>query len=138
MSGKRGEEAPPHPPRRKLDARARKSRDALGGALIELMQEKPFDAITVQEVLDRAGVSRSTFYQHFSDKDDLLTSDADEFFEMVSTALSLQGDPSDRVAPVREFFTHVAEMGGFLAALAEGGRGQQTKELARGRFSRGI
>jgi AcrR family transcriptional regulator len=141
MSGKRGERSPgphgPHP-RKELDVRVRRSRDALGGALIALMQEKPFDAITVQDVLDRAGVSRSTFYQHYSDKDDLFTSDADEFFEWVSTALSLQGDRSERVAPVREFFTHVAEMRGYIAALLESGRAHQTYELARGHFARGI
>src|SRR5438093_242162 len=114
MSGKRVEKTRPQHPRRKLDARARRSRDALGSALIALMQEKPFDAITVQDVLDRAGVSRSTFYQHFSDKDDLFSSDADEFLEMMSTALSLQADRSDRVAPVEEFFTHAAEVRGFL------------------------
>src|SRR5206468_6343598 len=43
-----------------------------------------------------------------------------------------------RVAPVREFFTHAAEVRGFLAALFESGRAQQTLELARGHFARGI
>ena len=102
------------------------------------MQEKSFDAITVQDVLDRAGVSRSTFYQHYSDKDDLFTTDADEFFAWMSSALSLHGDRSDRVAPVQEFFAHVAEMKGFFAALLESGRAHQMLELARGHFARGI
>jgi len=57
---------------KKTDARVRRTRDALGDALIALMQEKAFETITVQEVLDRAHVSRSTFYTHYSDKDDLL------------------------------------------------------------------
>ncbi len=76
------------PPKKKTDARVRRTRDALGDALIALMQEKPFDTITVQDVLDRAHVSRSTFYTHYSDKDDLLMSDAEEFFEALSMALS--------------------------------------------------
>jgi AcrR family transcriptional regulator len=56
--------------KKKTDARVRRTRDALGDALVALMQEKPFDTITVQDVLDRANVSRSTFYTHYSDKDD--------------------------------------------------------------------
>lgn len=46
---------------KKTDARVRRTRDALGDALVALMQEKPFDTITVQDVLDRAHVGRSTF-----------------------------------------------------------------------------
>ena len=95
---------------RKLDARVRRTRDALGDALDRLMLEKPFDDITIQEVLDRAGVARSTFYTHFSDKDDLLLSDAAEFFEGVAMSLSMHGDESDRVFPVQVFFDHVGDM----------------------------
>ena len=80
------------PPKKKMDARVQRTRDALGDALIELMQEKPFDTITVQDVLDRAHVSRSTFYTHYSDKDDLLMSDAEEFFEALSMAVASVAD----------------------------------------------
>src|SRR5580700_5991169 len=60
---------------RKTDRRVRRTRDALGDALMKLMHEKPFRDIKVQHVLDRAGVGRSTFYTHFRDKDDLFLSD---------------------------------------------------------------
>jgi AcrR family transcriptional regulator len=120
--------------KKKTDARVRKTRDALGDALIALMQEKPFDTITVQEVLDRAHVSRSTFYSHYSDKDDLLMSDADDFFEAISTALSVHGDKSDRVFPVKEFFVHLADVQPFYKALVKSGKFQENMELARGHF----
>ena len=123
---------------KKTDARVRKTRDALGDALVALMQEKPFDTITVQDVLDRANVSRSTFYTHYSDKDDLLMSDAEEFFEAISTALSQQGDKSDRVFPVQEFFTHLADVQPFFKALVKSGKFQENMDLARGHFARGI
>lgn len=123
---------------KKTDARVRRTRDALGDALIALMQEKPFDTITVQEVLDRAHVSRSTFYSHYSDKDDLLMSDAEEFFEAISMALSAHGDKSDRVFPVREFFTHLSDVQPFYKALVKSGKFQENMELARGHFARGI
>ena len=123
---------------KKTDARVRRTRDALGDALVALMQEKPFDTITVQEVLDRAQVSRSTFYSHYSDKDDLLMSDAEEFFEAISMALSAHGDKSDRVFPVQEFFTHLSDVQPFFKALVKSGKYQENMELARGHFARGI
>ena len=128
----------PHLGKKKIDARVRKTRDALGDALVSLMQEKPFDSITVQDVLDRAQVGRSTFYSHFSDKDDLLMSDADEFFESLAMALSAHGDKSERVFPVKEFFTHVAEARQFVQALRTSGRMHDNFELAQGHFARGI
>jgi AcrR family transcriptional regulator len=126
------------PPKKKTDARVRRTRDALGDALIALMQEKPFDTITVQDVLDRAHVSRSTFYSHYTDKDDLLMSDADEFFEALSMALSQHGEKSDRVFPVREFFAHLSDVQPFFKALVRSGKYQENMELARGHFARGI
>ena len=123
---------------KKTDARVRRTRDALGDALVALMQEKPFETITVQDVLDRAQVSRSTFYSHYSDKDDLLMSDAEEFFESISMALSVHGDKSDRVFPVREFFVHLSDVQPFFKALVKSGKFQENMELARGHFARGI
>jgi len=124
--------------KKREDARVRRTRDALGDALVALMQEKPFDTITVQDVLDRAKVGRSTFYSHYSDKDDLLMSDAEEFFESVAMMLSERGDPSDRVFPVREFFGHIIEAKTFVDALVSSGKMNDNMELARGLFARGI
>jgi AcrR family transcriptional regulator len=124
--------------KKKTDARVRRTRDALGDALVALMQEKPFDTITVQDVLDRAKVGRSTFYSHYSDKDDLLMSDAEEFFESVAMLLSLRGDTSDRVFPVQEFFGHITEAKQFVEALMSAGKFNDNMELARGLFARGI
>ena len=124
--------------KKRMDARVRRTRDALGDALVALMQEKPFDTITVQDVLDRAKVGRSTFYAHFSDKDDLLMSDAEEFFESLSNVLSVRGDTSDRVFPVREFFSHITEAKPFVDALMASGKFHDNMELAHGMFARGI
>ena len=37
-----------------------------------LVQEKGFESVTVQEIIDRANVGRATFYSHFDSKDDLI------------------------------------------------------------------
>src|SRR5947208_10812703 len=107
--------------RKKEDVRVRRSRDRLGDALVALLVDKPFDDITVQDVLDRAEVSRSTFYKHFRDKNDLFLSDAEEFFEMMATSLSRLANKSDRVAPVRELFAHIREVRPFYNALIASG-----------------
>lgn len=126
------------PNRSKTDRRVRRTRDALGNALIELMQEKPFDTITVQDVLNRAGVGRSTFYVHYSDKEDLFMSEVDEFFASLSMHLSLSHDASDRVVLLREFCAHLTEARRFLDALTASGKFRGHLELARGHFARGI
>jgi AcrR family transcriptional regulator len=58
-------------PHRRPDRRVRKTRRALGDALFALLNEKRYEAITIQDVIERADVSRSTFYAHFVDKDQL-------------------------------------------------------------------
>jgi len=122
----------------KTDRRAVRTRDVLGDALVALIREKPFESITVQHVLDRAGVGRSTFYEHYEDKNDLFLSDAAEFFEAMSTALSKQGNKSNRVAPVCEFFAHVAEQRQFHDALVASGKIQDLWEMGEEYFARGI
>ena len=124
--------------KKKMDARVRRTRDALGDALVALMQEKPFEEITVQDVLDRAKVGRSTFYTHYSDKDDLLMSDAEDFFESIAMALSVHGDKSERVFPVKEFFLHIIDANRFVSALKASGKIHENFELAQGHFARGI
>lgn len=123
---------------KKMDRRVRATRDALGDAIVELIQEKPFDTITVQHVLDRANVSRSTFYSHFSDKEDLFLSDAEDFFEMMSTALTRHGDTSNRVAPVQEFFAHLIDFRKFYTAMVASDKIRDVMELGVGHFARGI
>jgi AcrR family transcriptional regulator len=61
-------------PEKIIDRRIQRTRQLLQDALIAVILEKGFDAATVQDVIDRANVGRSTFYAHFQDKEDLLLS----------------------------------------------------------------
>lgn len=56
----------------KLDPRVRRTRQLLLQAFAGLLNEKSFEAITIQEIADRATVNRVTFYAHFQDKYALL------------------------------------------------------------------
>ena len=59
-------------PGESIDARAVRTRDQIGMALIELAREKSYDDITVQDIAQRARVSRTTFYAHFQDRDGIM------------------------------------------------------------------
>lgn len=62
-----------------LDRRVQKTRQLLKDALITLILEKGFEAVTIQQILDKANVGRSTFYMHFESKYELLHSCFEEF-----------------------------------------------------------
>jgi AcrR family transcriptional regulator len=123
---------------RKPDQRIRRTHERLGSALVQLIAEKPIDEITVQEVLDRASVGRSTFYVHFRDKNDLLFSQLEMFLETMSTALTRRREKSHRVVPVEEMFAHIGGQNKMYRALADSGRLNDFFDLAQGYFARGI
>lgn len=56
------------------DRRVERTQQLLQAALLSLIKEKEFDAISVQEIIDRANVGRATFYAHYDNKEDLLES----------------------------------------------------------------
>src|SRR6266851_360979 len=55
-----------------MDRRSARTRRALHEALISLILRKGYDAITVQEIIDKADIGRATFYAHYRGKEDLL------------------------------------------------------------------
>lgn len=67
-----------------VDRRVARSKDALNRALVELMEERGFDSITVNDLCSRANLTRGTFYNHFRDKEDLLRALEDEVIEDLS------------------------------------------------------
>ena len=58
----------------KKDRRVQRTREQLQKALIELIGECEYDAITIQDIVDRAKVGRTTFYLHYDSKDELFMS----------------------------------------------------------------
>ncbi|MEP6895919.1 MAG: TetR/AcrR family transcriptional regulator, partial [Chloroflexota bacterium] len=78
-----------------IDRRIQRTRQLLQDALMALILEKGFDSVTVQDVIDRANVGRSTFYAHFQDKEDLLLSGFEHLrteFEQHLTSESMTND----------------------------------------------
>jgi AcrR family transcriptional regulator len=94
----------------KEDRRVRRTRESLHKALISLVLEKNYDSITVQEVLDRADVGRSTFYTHFQGLDELLSFGTQELRKTLDAALEEQRKSAKRhesvIAFSRAMFEH--------------------------------
>lgn len=70
----------------KTDLRVRRTRKLLWNALLDLLDARPFDSLTVQEICDAAMVHRTTFYKHFEDKFSLLSYGLAELDELFATA----------------------------------------------------
>ena len=77
------------------DRRVRRTRELLRRAFLSLVAEKGYDRITVQDILDRADVGRSTFYAHYRDKEDLLQAG----FEDIRAALAGDRNAGERERP---------------------------------------
>jgi AcrR family transcriptional regulator len=122
--------------KRAEDARVRRTRRALGSALVELMRERDFGDISVQQVLDRASVGRATFYAHFRNKADLLLSDAERYFDALEADFLARPGSPRRVAPVAELFAHVADYRHFQEALERSNMREPVHDLLIGHLAR--
>jgi AcrR family transcriptional regulator len=74
----------------KNDRQSQRTRQALGDALLELMLEKGFRAVSIKDIIERANVGRSTFYAHYAGKDELFGSQLNRMVEML-----IQHTPQD-------------------------------------------
>lgn len=69
-----------------MDRRIAKTKKAIYDALLSLLDEKRYSKITIQEILDRANIGRSTFYSHFETKDDVLKAVCTDIFKHIFDA----------------------------------------------------
>ena len=103
--------------RKKPDRRPNRTRRSLSSALVELIQEKRFDDITVQNVLDRADVGRSTFYSHFRDKEDLFQKDWERFLQGFASHVEWEKAGREKFVPAGYLFQHLQEFQSFYKGL---------------------
>ncbi|MFJ9787502.1 TetR/AcrR family transcriptional regulator [Amycolatopsis sp. NPDC101161] len=113
------------------DRRVRRTRRALHEALIELVLEKGYEAVSVREILDRADVVRSTFYAHYQDKDALLFSCFEEMLGQLRDAVGTLS-PTDTARPAELLYEHAYEHRTVYRALC----GRQGGNLVAGHLQR--
>jgi AcrR family transcriptional regulator len=68
----------------KVDKRVQRTRNLLKRALMQLVDEKGYDGVTIQDIVERANLGRTTFYLHYDNKDDLLL---DHHFDFASALI---------------------------------------------------
>ncbi|GIO29767.1 MULTISPECIES: TetR/AcrR family transcriptional regulator [Paenibacillus] len=74
---------------KKTDLRVLRTRQSIRKAFFELIKEKGYDAITIQDIADRAMINRNTFYLHHQNKPDLLDTCMDELLSELRKAVVL-------------------------------------------------
>ncbi len=121
----------------KQDRRSRRTRSLVSSALMDLLLEKRYDAITVQDILDRAGISRTAFYAHYYDKADVLTSLMEQQLEMLSRHVSHR-ETGDGIVPSLELFEHVQKHHQRFQAILRGHAGEFFWETTQTLLSRSI
>lgn len=75
---------------KKTDLRVVKTYSSLINAFYKLLSEKHFEDITINELCNRAGIRRATFYKHFTDKNEFLTFVVHNLFEQYSKSYDNQ------------------------------------------------
>jgi len=91
----------------KNDRRSQRTRRLLSAALVELIRAKDYKTITVNDIIERADVGRSTFYAHYKDKDDLFLGELDRVIEVLSHRIPSQDEMP--FFPSLGLFQHVSE-----------------------------
>ena len=104
-------------PDKTIDRRSSRTRRQLSSALVDLVKEKRFDDITVQNVIERADVGRSTFYSHFRDKEDLFQKDWERFLDGFAQHIDWENAGTGSFVPVVYLFSHLRDFQPFYKRL---------------------
>lgn len=97
----------------KEDRRVRRTKERLRNGLLQLLLEKPYKDISVQNILDVADVSRAAFYAHYRDKDELMLAGLPDNVLHYDTWEETEA----LLPPVTALFQHLAEGQQWLAAM---------------------
>lgn len=90
----------------KTDRRSQRTYRLVSSAFAELLREKPYEEILVQDILERAGIGRTTFYAHYFDKADVLDSMTEQILSMLTHQIT-DSPARQRVVPSLELFEHI-------------------------------
>ncbi len=104
----------------KQDRRSQRTRQLVNSAMMELLSEKGYEAITVQDILDRAGIGRSTFYSHYFDKEDVHASMMEQMLAGMTQQLSKR-NAGREIIPSLELFQHIYQDRPHFQAVAGSG-----------------
>ena len=118
---------------RKIDPRVVRTRHVLREALVANILEKGYDATSIQDITDRAGLRRATFYLHYRDKEELMLAMMQEMLSELMQKMEAQSaqafSPETQSSEDLLTFLHVQERAGLYRAVLSG---QGAAEITRG------
>lgn len=120
------------------DVRARRTRDALAWALIDLMRHQSYDDISVQDICAHAGIGRSTFYAHFADKDEMFVRHIALFGDMMGSRLRWDTATNRYQFNVKFLLDHVDEMRAVYDSLARSRKIELITKVWQNKFAEGF
>ena len=110
------------------DARQVRSRAALTGAMLALLEEKPFDQVTIREISARAGTGYATFFRHYPTKEALLADiAAEEIDDLLAMTTPVLYDVNS-LESTKALCRNVAAQRKLWAALLTGGAASTVRE----------
>lgn len=119
----------------KNDRRIARTQVAIKSAMIELILEKHYDEITVQNIIDRANVGRSTFYAHYRDKEDLFRRDWEGMLDFFTAPINRESLEEGRLVQVSALFQHVKDFHHLYRALVRSGKADRLFATGQGHLA---
>jgi AcrR family transcriptional regulator len=131
-----------HLENKRADRRTNRTRRQLREALLALILERGYDAVTVEEVTERADLGRTTFYLHYKDKEDLLLESLDELVDDLTATIAQvpiaewqsrldPAHPEPLQLPLRLAFQHAADHANLYRIILRGEGRTQTLDRVR-------
>ncbi len=129
-------------PIEKIDRRTSRTRRQLRDALMSLILEKGYDAVTVEDITSRADLGRTTFYLHYKDKEELLLESIDAIANELKAKVDLlgytQGTNENLPRPIHMAFHTAAEHADLYRIILQGEGGTKTASRLRRIISTGV
>jgi AcrR family transcriptional regulator len=116
------------------DKRVERTQRALFDAFFDIVLSRPYDEITVDEIIARAGVGRSTFYEHFKGKDELLAESIRRPFAILADAMRARDNTQDLLMLLDHFWGNRAIVPRMFRGTARGVLVRALVELIEERF----
>ncbi len=121
----------------KHDRRSQRTHRLVMSAMVELLAEKRYEAITIQDILDRAGIGRSTFYAHYFDKADVQAALMEQMLETLKEQLA-QRNAGQGIVPSLELFRHIQPHHRRFQAMVRGQAGARLWDMIQTALRRTI
>lgn len=137
-------------PSKKIDRRVSRTRRALRSSILDLILERGYESITVEEITARADLGRTTFYLHYHDKEELFLETigelVDDLVHQISqipiSAWILPEPPSPAIgmsaAPIKLTFQHAADNAGLYRIIMQGEAAYAAKKRLREIINRAV